>query len=229
MKSMMKKRAASIVFSCLFVISFCAVASEMESDYSGILDDKKVLISQVKKLLPPDGEENMQFGHDVAISGDTAVVGLRQRLKSDFIGKVYVYQRNQGGDNNWGFVRKFIPADTSGDQFFGKTVDISGNLAIIGSPENDVVGNRSGSAYILDVPPPGTIKGVIKPSAARRAGILWGIRGESTWYKSGESVKLPADKYLVVTKTVPGWKPVKIKETVKADKKVKVKIAFKEK
>ncbi len=46
---------------------------------------------------------------------------------------------------------KLLPDDGPGDDSFGSSVAISGNIAIIGASGNDDNGDRSGSAYLFDV------------------------------------------------------------------------------
>ena len=65
---------------------------------------------EVKKLIASDSEDFDHFGQSVAISGDTAIVG------ADFegggaAGAVYIFQRDQGGADNWGEVKKLLASD----------------------------------------------------------------------------------------------------------------------
>jgi hypothetical protein len=87
----------------------------------------------------------------VAISGDTAMVGCREASVKppDFLqeGLVFVFARNQGGANAWGVVGKLTGADRTGS--FGESVALDGDIAIIGAPEDDDLGSRSGSAYVF--------------------------------------------------------------------------------
>ncbi len=68
---------------------------------------------EVAKLTASDAQAGDQFGNSVAISGDTALV---TRLTGG--GAAYVFDRNQGGINNWGEVKKLTASDAqAGDQF----------------------------------------------------------------------------------------------------------------
>ncbi|MCH7811589.1 MAG: FG-GAP repeat protein, partial [Chloroflexi bacterium] len=65
------------------------------------------LLSEVKKLLASDAQAGDQFGFSVAVSGDTAVVGaFFEDAGGTDAGAAYVFQRDQGGADNWGQVKK---------------------------------------------------------------------------------------------------------------------------
>jgi len=103
---------------------------------------------QLKKLLASDGEAQDDFGYSVAISGDLIVVGAP--LDDFSRGGAYVFERNQGGSNNWGQVKKLLASDgTIGDQF-GYAVAVSGDIITVGAPVDDVGSNGDqGSAYVF--------------------------------------------------------------------------------
>ena len=46
---------------------------------------------------------------------------------------------------------KLIASDGSAEDFFGNSVAVSGNTAVIGAPLDDDNGLESGSAYVFDV------------------------------------------------------------------------------
>ncbi len=105
---------------------------------------------QVLKLTASDAAAGDQFGYSVAISGDTAIVGalLNDDAGGDS-GSVYIFDRNQGGADNWGQVLKLIASDAAGNDFFGVSVAIAGDTAIVGALLNDDAGSQSGSVYIF--------------------------------------------------------------------------------
>ncbi|UCF08509.1 MAG: cadherin-like domain-containing protein, partial [Thermoplasmata archaeon] len=101
---------------------------------------------EVKKLVASDGHSQDHFGNSVFISGDTIVVGAYTDLieTSSNQGSAYVFERNQGGAENWGEVTKLIASDGgSGDQF-GYSVSISRDTIVIGALYDD----GKGSVYI---------------------------------------------------------------------------------
>jgi hypothetical protein len=83
----------------------------------------------------------LSFGHDVAISGDTAIVGA----PLDGGGSAYVFVRNGG---MWSQQQKLIASDAESADLFGDSVAISGDLAVVGASRDDPP-NFSGSAYVF--------------------------------------------------------------------------------
>jgi hypothetical protein len=106
---------------------------------------------QVKKITVTDGEADDFFGCDVAISGDTVVVGAWGDDDNGWdSGSAYVFQRNQGGADNWGQTAKITASDGVTDAFFGVAVDVSGDTVVVGAYGDDDHGPYSGSAYVFE-------------------------------------------------------------------------------
>lgn len=101
---------------------------------------------QIAKLLPNDGAEGDRFGHSVAISGTTVVVGAPwSDGNGSGSGAAYLFDAITGIQ-----VAKLTSNDgAQGDQL-GNSVAISGTTAVVGAYHDDDNGDRSGSAYIFD-------------------------------------------------------------------------------
>ena len=85
----------------------------------------------------------------MAISGDTAIVGARlEDEKGSNAGAAYIFERNQGGADNWGEVTKLTAFDGQAFDLFGISVAISGDSAIVGAFGEDEKGGAAGAAYI---------------------------------------------------------------------------------
>jgi len=78
------------------------------------------------------------FGCSVAISGDYAIVGEYQ--DNLFTGAAYIFKRN---GTSWTQQVKLVATDGANYDFFGYSVAISGNYAIVGAYQDD---SSSGSA-----------------------------------------------------------------------------------
>lgn len=89
------------------------------------------------------------FGRDIAMSGDTAVVGSPGSDidgKSD-VGAAYVYARTDAG---WVQQQQLLAADGSANDTFGFSVAISGNRIVVSAPARDVGANSNqGAAYVF--------------------------------------------------------------------------------
>ena len=97
------------------------------------------------KLLPSDAESYDQFGHSVAISGNTVVVGSRlDDDNGDASGSVYIYQFDE---TSW-IQTKLNASDGESGDYFGHSVAISGDTVVVGAYGDDDNGVNSGSAYI---------------------------------------------------------------------------------
>ncbi len=108
---------------------------------------------EVKQLLASDGAQNDQFGFSVAMSGDALIVGARSDMVGSNVtqGSAYIFERNQGGINNWGETRKLTASDGTTSDFFGSSVAISGDTAVVGSLFDNVGNNADqGSAYLFE-------------------------------------------------------------------------------
>ncbi len=99
---------------------------------------------QVKKLSGLDSEPGDNFGSSVDIVADTIVVGA---TLDDFAkGSVYVFDRNAGGVNNWGEVKRLVASDGASDENFGNSVAVSGDLVVVGAGGHDL---GTGAAYVF--------------------------------------------------------------------------------
>ena len=109
--------------------------------------DGSVWVEQAK-LLPLDGAANDHFGESVSISGDYAIVGASSNDDNGSdSGSAYIFKWDGA---NWTQQQKLIASDGTAADYFGTSVSISGNLAIVGGRYNDDNGTNSGSAYIFE-------------------------------------------------------------------------------
>jgi len=107
--------------------------------------------TQIKKLVAPDGHSSDAFGTAVGINGDTIVVGAPFNSTTTNAGAAYVYERNLGGTNQWGFEKKLVSTNFVSNDQFGSSVAISGDDVVVGVPLSDsTAGGDTGSAYIFE-------------------------------------------------------------------------------
>ena len=105
--------------------------------------------SQQAKLTANAAASVNFFGNSVALSGNTALVGAyAQSPNRDSPGSAYVFIRSGPG---WSQQAKLTAADAAPDDWFGNSVALSGNTALVGSPASDRagVGSNTGSAYVF--------------------------------------------------------------------------------
>lgn len=110
---------------------------------------------QVARLTAPDGADGDKFGWDIALDGQHLVVGSPNHDQPGLlnIGAVYVFSRNQGGADNWGFEAKLNqPFPQAGDRL-GYSVDVHGDQIVAGAPYRTGTGGviLQGAAYAFKV------------------------------------------------------------------------------
>jgi len=100
-------------------------------------------------LVAPAGAAQDWFGNGVSISGDYAVVGAPHHDtggNSDQ-GKVYVFHRS---GSTWPLEDSLIATDGASSDWFGYSVSISGDYAVVGAPRHNTGGNSDqGKAYVF--------------------------------------------------------------------------------
>jgi len=105
---------------------------------------------QQDKLTASDGAASDLFGISVSTSGDYAIVGAHQDDdKGTNSGSAYIFARDALNCSDWGQMVKLTASDGADNDYFGSSVSIGGNYAIVGSYSDDDKGNGSGSAYIF--------------------------------------------------------------------------------
>ena len=103
--------------------------------------------SEQAKLITSDGAPGASFGWSVTVHGDTAVVGASEDDDNGTgSGAAYVFVRN---GVSWSEQAKLTASDATTYGFFGRSVAVHGDTAVIGASENDDNGTNSGAAYVF--------------------------------------------------------------------------------
>ncbi|MHC4658647.1 MAG: FG-GAP repeat protein [Planctomycetota bacterium] len=96
---------------------------------------------------PQDGAAYDRAGLSVSMSADFAIVGVPyDDDNGDESGSAYIYKRD--GDS-WSQYAKLTASDGATEDFFGGSVSITDNIAIVGASGDDDNGTNAGSAYIF--------------------------------------------------------------------------------
>ena len=105
-------------------------------------------VTEQQKIQAKDVQQQERFGYSVAISGETAIVGDPYNNTQDQrAGSAYIFERKHG---HWAEVQQLSGQDTEKDDWFGYSVAISGERAIVGAPHKNIKGSIVGSAYIFE-------------------------------------------------------------------------------
>jgi len=102
----------------------------------------------IQKLVAADPRGNSFFGTAVSIDGDTVVVGAPQDDDSgNYSGSAYVFERQE---EIWVQTAKLLASDGAPFWGFGRSVALSGDVAVIGAPTSESAGPVAGSAYVFE-------------------------------------------------------------------------------
>ncbi len=105
--------------------------------------------NQVAKLKASDGTSSNYFGDSVGISGDTVIVGAPWKYDNySYEGAAYVFQKPQEGWSDMTETVRLRSGDPGTNEYFGGSVSISGELAIVGA-RGDYSGSYRGAAYLF--------------------------------------------------------------------------------
>jgi len=101
------------------------------------------------RITAPDGEADDAFGCSVSIGDGFLAVSAPYKTvdSADLSGKVYIFQNSSSG--TWSTVPfELTPGTSHENDWFGMSVSLGGNLAIVGSVYRDEAATDSGAAYI---------------------------------------------------------------------------------
>ncbi|GJM09613.1 MAG: hypothetical protein DHS20C11_18890 [Lysobacteraceae bacterium] len=100
------------------------------------------------------------FGSSVAIDGERIVVGaFLDEHMGEQTGAVYVFERVVVDDEpEWMMQQRLTASDGNPFDEFGFAVDISGDLLVVGAPDDDDASDIAGAAYVFEFM--GAVKGI---------------------------------------------------------------------
>lgn len=99
-----------------------------------------------QRITAPDAAADDNFGHSVALSGDTLLVGAPfADLGVANCGACYTFTRSAG---TWSFEDKLTPSFEIASNYFGQSVALDGDRALVGILNDDTyAGDGGGAAY----------------------------------------------------------------------------------
>jgi len=102
---------------------------------------------ELRKLTASDGTPNDGFGLGVSISGNWIVVGTPNADHGGLTdaGAAYLFDATTGQQ-----LQKLVAQDRAAEEYFGWSVSVSGDLALVGARWDDDNGTHSGSIYVFD-------------------------------------------------------------------------------
>jgi len=153
---------------------------------------------EVQKIVASDRTEGDYFGNSVAISGDYIIVGAYFDNEDEsgenilnYSGSAYIFEKSSNG--TWIEIQKLAASDRNESAFFGLSVSISGNYAVVGAEREgkDAIGENliteAGAAYVFERQNDGTWSELKKLVASDRA----------EYYRFGTSVSISGN-YIII-------------------------------
>jgi gliding motility-associated-like protein len=89
------------------------------------------------------------YGRAITLSENHLVVGAPRDDNGGYTGAIYIYEKDNTGI--WGNEQKLFSPDNGGNDFFGMSVSISGNMIVAGAMHNSEQTQSSGGAYIFEM------------------------------------------------------------------------------
>jgi hypothetical protein len=104
--------------------------------------------TQQQKLTAPEREFNDWFGTQIAINGNTAIVGARTDdiEGTEDAGAAYIFSLNTGV---WTLEDTLTAGDPHTSDEFGMAVDIDGDTAVVSAFKDDENGTDAGAVYVF--------------------------------------------------------------------------------
>ena len=108
---------------------------------------------QAAKLTASDAAANDEFGHSVAVSGDTIVVGAHlDHVDNSNAGSAYVFVKPSGGWTDASETAKLTASFGAIDDRFGYSVAVDGDTVAVGAHLANNYGSSSGGVYLFVKP-----------------------------------------------------------------------------
>ena len=106
--------------------------------------------TETQILVSNDIAQGDSFGYSLAFEADTLAVGARNKVINGtlFQGAAYIFTRPAGG-GNYTQQAKLTASDGGQADFFGESVSLSGDTALIGSVNDFGQANARGKAYVF--------------------------------------------------------------------------------
>ena len=101
------------------------------------------------QLEPSERDLDYFYGQDIAISGDTIVVGAKGRdsLRGPNTGAVFVFERSPEG---WQQSTMLEADDSFVLDLFGRAIAVAGDTIVVGAYLEDAAGPDAGSVYVFE-------------------------------------------------------------------------------
>ena len=132
----------------IVVGAYAATEAGVPSGVAYVFSRSGTAWTQEAKLVASDAEPEDRFGYSLAVSGNTVLVGAYgdDDAGSDS-GAAYVFVRS---GSTWTEEAKLVAALGADDEYFGRSVALRGDRAVIGADGNCTGEPASGAVFVFD-------------------------------------------------------------------------------
>ncbi len=115
------------------------------------------LCAPIARFVSPDEDPDDDAFWNPAIDGNTLAVGATGDSEGAGFGTgaVFAYERDETAPQGWRYVQKLIASDPNGQAKFGYSLDIDGDLMVVGAARDDSFAIQGGSAWVFRRGPEG--------------------------------------------------------------------------
>lgn len=111
--------------------------------------DAEGVWTEIQKLTGSDSSSDDRFGQAVTISGDALLIGAPyHNVAGPWSGAAYLFER--GDDGTWTETQKLSQSDAAWGDYFGASVSMDNDYAIVGAYGNTDAGTWTGAAYVFE-------------------------------------------------------------------------------
>ncbi|MFK8013030.1 MAG: hypothetical protein AB8B80_13405 [Marinicellaceae bacterium] len=105
--------------------------------------------NESQKISLEDGRNNDYFGYSVDLSNNRLIIGAYNDDNTDFnnSGSAYIYDLEKG---TWSLTQKLTASSINDNDYFGYSVSLNGDQALIGAYGSDLSNEDAGAAYVFD-------------------------------------------------------------------------------
>jgi FG-GAP repeat len=125
----------------------CLLLAGCQAKDDEIIEDVFASLLKLSVSEPADGEN---FAYTLSLDGDYALIGAPGAgVALTDSGEAHLFLKSQGGLDAWGHIKTLVAEDAGANDYFGSSVSISGDYAVIGAGGENGSGTDRGAAYVF--------------------------------------------------------------------------------
>jgi hypothetical protein len=136
------------ILSALLAGSICLVLAGCSAGGDDVIPETGY--KSLLKMTLAAAADSDNFGYSLALDGNFAFIGAPGvDGEGTDRGAAYLFLKTQGGTDGWGQAKELVAGDTGDADYFGVSVDISGDYAVVGAVGENGTGTNQGAAYVF--------------------------------------------------------------------------------